>query len=98
MPIYEYRCECGATLESLESVGSKRETCAELCAQRQKPGRAASACAPGTGRLERILSATGIRGDGREAKAPIFDPVRQQNRPGGCEDCSCDAGDGDSFN
>ena len=95
MPIYEYRCECGATLESLEPVGSRRETCGELCPQQKRPGRAASAWAPGTGRLERLLSASGIRGDGREARAPVFDPVRQQNRPGGCDDC--DTGDGDSF-
>jgi hypothetical protein len=30
----------------------------------------------------------GIRGDGREAKEPTFDPVKRANRPGGgCDDC-----------
>lgn len=91
MPIYEYRCECGATLEALESMGSRRQTCGELCAQRKKT------VAVGTGRVERLLSAAGIRGDGREARAPVFDPVRQQNRPGGCEDCSLDTSDGEAF-
>lgn len=91
MPIYEYRCECGATLEALEPMGTRRERCGELCTRKAK-----CAIPPGTGQLERILSATGIRGDGREAKAPVFDPVRQQNRPGGCEDC--DVSDGEAFN
>jgi hypothetical protein len=89
MPIYEYRCECGATLESLESVGSKRALCGELC---QKQARAASGDSlppVGQGRLERLLSAPGIRGDGHEAKEPVFDPVKRANRPG-CDDCSCD--------
>jgi predicted nucleic acid-binding Zn ribbon protein len=90
MPIYEYRCECGATLEALEPMGTRRERCGELCSR-----KARSAIPPGSGHLERILSATGIRGDGREAKAPVFDPVRQQNRPGGCEDC--DSSDGEAF-
>lgn len=86
MPIYEYRCECGVTLESLESVGSTRVLCSELCKQ------AASEKSPiqkGLGRLERLLSAPGIRGDGHEAKEPVFDPVKRANRPG-CDDCGSD--------
>jgi hypothetical protein len=90
MPIYEYRCECGATLEALEPMGARRELCGELCVRRGK-----GAQTPGSGHLERILSATGIRGDGREAKAPVFDPVRQQNSPAGCD--SCDVSDGEAF-
>jgi hypothetical protein len=81
MPIYEYRCECGALLESIERVGSVRQTCGELCANR------GAAPAHGAGRVERVLSAGMIRGDGREAKEPTFDPCRRSNRPGGaCED------------
>ena len=77
MPIYEYRCECGARLESLEKVGEVRTTCAELCVK-----------ASGTGAVERLFSMGGmIRGDGREAKEPTFDPCKRSNRPGGgCDD------------
>lgn len=85
MPIYEYICECGASLEALESVGSVRSCCGELCrrpAEAEKP-------ALGEGRVDRVLSAPGIRGDGREAKEPTFNPVRRANRPG-CEDCDQD--------
>ena len=90
MPIYEYRCECGATLESLESVGSTRALCGELCKQAARAGSANAKGIPsGHGRLERLLSAAGIRGDGHEAKEAVFDPVKRANRPG-CEDCSCD--------
>lgn len=88
MPIYEYRCECGVTIESLESVGSTRALCSELCKQPAQKGAAAS-IRKGQGRLERLLSAPGIRGDGHEAKEPVFDPVKRANRPG-CDDCSCD--------
>ncbi|HZS40657.1 MAG TPA: hypothetical protein VFF06_27680 [Polyangia bacterium] len=81
MPIYEYRCECGATLESIEKVGASRERCGELCAcDAATPAR-------GEGRIERIFSTGMIRGDGREAKEPTFDPCRRSNRPGGgCDD------------
>ena len=94
MPIYEYRCECGATLESIESVGSIRVLCSELCKQAAPAGSAHArgslkSIPKGQGRVERLLSAAGIRGDGHEAKEPIFDPVKRANRPG-CEDCSCD--------
>ncbi len=92
MPIYEYRCECGATLEVLERVGVKRERCLEDCQRSAKSAAAvavANAIAVGEGRVERILSAPGIRGDGREAKEPTFDPVKRSNRPG-CEDCNHD--------
>jgi len=86
MPIYEYRCECGATFEVLERVGAQRERCCEDC-----PRTRAAAGMPlvGEGRVERLLSAPGIRGDGREAKEPTFDPVKRANRPG-CEDCNHD--------
>jgi predicted nucleic acid-binding Zn ribbon protein len=88
MPIYEYRCECGATLESLESVGSTRSRCGELCPGAARP-TGATLPAVGAGQLERLLSAPGIRGDGHEAKEQVFDPVKRANRPG-CDDCSCD--------
>ena len=79
MPIYEYRCECGARLESFEKVGSPRTTCAELCT------RAAGCSAPaqGGGQVERVFSTGMIRGDGKEAKEPVFDPCKRSNRPGG---------------
>jgi predicted nucleic acid-binding Zn ribbon protein len=77
MPIYEYRCECGARLETLERVGALRERCGELCRNR------GAAPAHGEGRVERQFSATMIRGDGREAKEKVFDPCKQSNRPGG---------------
>ena len=80
MPIYEYRCECGAVLESLERYGAVRERCGELCTRRATPPQA------GQGKVERILSASGIRGDGRAASEPVFNPVRRARRPG-CDDC-----------
>ncbi len=77
MPIYEYRCECGARLESLERIGAVRQRCGELCAN--------DAATPpaGEGHVERQLSTGMIRGDGREAKEPVFDPCKRSNRPGG---------------
>jgi hypothetical protein len=75
MPLYEYRCECGAVLESLERMGAVRERCGDLCV---KQGKGA-----GEGRVERILSVGRIRGDGREAQEPTFDPCKRSNRPGG---------------
>lgn len=81
MPIYEYQCECGATLESIDQVGIKRQICGELCRVATSDQRC------GHGQLERIFSTGLIRGDGREAKEPIFDPCKQSNRPGGgCDD------------
>ena len=78
MPIYEYRCECGALLESIEKVGAVREKCDELCVHAEKHGQ---------GRVERVFSTGMIRGDGREAKEPTFDPCKRSNRPGGpCDD------------
>lgn len=79
MPIYEYRCECGASLESLERVGSVRERCAELCANVNSDGTPAR----GEGQVSRQFSTGMIRGDGREAKEPVFDPCKRSNRPGG---------------
>ncbi len=77
MPIYEYACECGAHFETLERIGEVRERCAELCANRgAKPAR-------GEGHVARQLSTGMIRGDGREAKEPVFDPCKRSNRPGG---------------
>jgi hypothetical protein len=81
MPIYEYRCECGALLESIEKIGALRETCGELCVCE------AHERMHGAGRVERVLSSGMIRGDGREAKEKTFDPCKQSNRPGGgCDD------------
>lgn len=77
MPIYEYGCECGARLETLERVGEVRQRCGDLCRNRgATPPR-------GEGRVERQLSVGMIRGDGREAKEKVFDPCKQSNRPGG---------------
>jgi hypothetical protein len=77
MPIYEYRCECGARFESLERVGAVRQHCAELCVHRgTTPPR-------GQGLVQRELSKGMIRGDGREATEPTFDPCKRSGRPGG---------------
>ena len=84
MPIYEYRCECGAWLESLEKVGTVRERCGELCTNATPPP------ARGEGRVERALSRPMIRGDGREAKEATFDPHKRSNRPGNADDCGDD--------
>jgi hypothetical protein len=75
MPIYEYRCECGARLESLERVGTERRRCGELCVASDRPR--------GDGKVERLFSETMIRGDGREAKEVVIDPCKRSNRPGG---------------
>jgi hypothetical protein len=77
MPIYEYACECGARLESIERVGAVRKTCGELCTNGAKKPK------HGEGQVERVFSAGMIRGDGREAKEPTFDPCKRSNRPGG---------------
>jgi hypothetical protein len=77
MPIYEYACECGAHFESLERIGEVRQRCGEQCANR------AATPAPGEGQVARQLSTGMIRGDGREAKEPVFDPCKKSNRPGG---------------
>ena len=77
MPIYEYACECGAHFETLERVGEVRQRCGEQCANRvATPAR-------GDGHVERQFSVGMIRGDGREAKEPVFDPCKKSNRPGG---------------
>jgi hypothetical protein len=81
MPIYEYRCECGALLESIEKVGAVRARCNELCTQ--KPAR-------GDGLVERVLSRPMIRGDGREAQEATFSPAKRSNRPGGADECGGD--------
>ncbi len=94
MPIYEYRCECGAVLESLERVGAGRTQCGELCVKALSLPSAGAAAGPpsggppphGEGRVERIFSSPGIRGDGREAAEPVFNPVKRARRPG-CDDC-----------
>ncbi len=80
MPIYEYRCECGERVESLERIGTVRQRCDELCVN------AAATPAKGQGLVEREFSGGLIRGDGREAQEQSFDPCRRSNRPGGpCE-------------
>lgn len=75
MPLYEYRCECGAAFETLERVGTKRERCGEECQATSEPR--------GQGRVERIFSSGLIRGDGREAKLQVIDPCKRSGRPGG---------------
>ncbi len=79
MPIYEYRCECGARLETLERVGEVRERCGDLCLR----AAGSPTPTPGDGRVEKQFSLGMIRGDGREAKEAVFDPCKQSNRPGG---------------
>jgi hypothetical protein len=71
MPIYEYRCECGAVLESLDKMGECRATCGDLCTQ--APPR-------GDGKLERVMSGTLVRGDGREASPPTVDVHKRAGR------------------
>lgn len=107
MPIYAYRCECGATVEILERMGEVSSVCGEDCrrlasATNKLPKRPQADASPavqsavelakpepGQGKLKRILSCSMIRGDGREAKEKVFNPVAQANRPG-CEDCAAD--------
>jgi hypothetical protein len=82
MPIYEYQCECGEVLETVEKVGAVRQHCGDLCRKQKRGGPE-----KGEGKVERVFSATLIRGDGREAKEPTFDPCKRSNRPGGgCDD------------
>jgi hypothetical protein len=87
MPIYEYRCECGAHLESLERVGATRERCGDLCVRAAGTASVTATVVPplqpGEGRVEKQFSTGMIRGDGREAKEAVFDPCKQSNRPGG---------------
>ena len=80
MPIYEYRCECGALLESIEKVGTVRERCGELCVH----------VPPRDCKVERLMSSPKIRGDGREAKEATFSPGQRSNRPGNADDCGDD--------
>ena len=77
MPIYEYRCECGAQFESLERVGATRERCDDNCVN------AGASPARGQGCVERVFSTGLIRGDGREAKLAVIDPCKRSGRPGG---------------
>ena len=84
MPIYEYACECGAHFESLERIGEVRQRCGEYCANRAAaPAHGEGHPAPGEGLVERQMSTGMIKGDGREAKEPVFDPCKKSNRPGG---------------
>jgi predicted nucleic acid-binding Zn ribbon protein len=77
MPLYQYRCSCGESFESLESFSAVRQTCADACVRADgDPQR-------GTGDVERVLAGAAIRGDGREAKQVVIDPCAKSNRPGG---------------
>lgn len=82
MPIYEYECECGAQLETLDAVGTTRTVCGDLCRKREtETGR-------GHGAVRKLFSVAGIRGDGRQAvEKPCHDFARR-TRPG-CENCEC---------
>jgi hypothetical protein len=62
-----------------------------MCQQTARAAKApaTTTLAPGQGRLERLLSVSGIRGDGHEAQEQVFDPVKRANRPG-CDDCGAD--------
>lgn len=71
MPIYEYRCECGAVLETIEKMGAKRATCGELCKKHDPPG---------DGKVERLFSTGEVRGDGGEAKEPGVDLKKRSGR------------------
>jgi predicted nucleic acid-binding Zn ribbon protein len=77
MPIYEYRCECGALLEAIEKVGEQRALCGELCTRTPPTG---------DGRLERVLSGGALRGTGNEAKAPTVDVHKRAGRK--WDDCA----------
>ena len=77
MPIYEYRCECGAVLETIDKVGETRVTCGELCTKHAPPG---------AGKVERLFSTGQVRGDGREAKAETVDVHKRAGRK--FDDCS----------
>jgi hypothetical protein len=77
MPIYEYRCECGATLEAIERVGAERKVCGELCTKHAPPGE---------GKVERLLSCGQLRGDGREAKPETVDVHKRAGRK--WDDCA----------
>jgi hypothetical protein len=72
MPIYEYRCECGAILEAIERVGATRAECGELCKR--------EGAQQGAGKVERILSSNALRGDGREAAEPTIDVKKRSGR------------------
>ena len=79
MPLYEYQCDCGATLEILDRVGSERTQCGEECSkQKSDPSY-------GKGALMRQYSAGQIRGDSRQASEPNFDPCKRSGRPVGCD-------------
>ena len=81
MPIYEYSCECGQRLEAIEKMGAVRERCGELCC-----GQVIESM-KGNGKVERLFSSGLLRGDGREAVEPSFDPCKRSGRPGGgCDD------------
>ncbi len=77
MPIYEYECECGALLESIERVGQRRTTCGELC--RKTPPT-------GDGKVVRLLSGGLLRGTGHEAKEPVIDVHERAGRK--WDDCA----------
>ena len=86
MPLYEYQCECGALLETLESAGTARFSCGELCKKTQE-----SAIQPGLGSVTRVLSSSSIRGDGKDAKQKEVKSTGQVKRPySDCQDCHCD--------
>lgn len=86
MPLYEYQCECGVIFEALESAGTQRRYCADLCKQSKT-----NIVKPGLGAVQRRFSAPAIRGDGKESKQPIKGLAGQVQRPySDCHDCHCE--------
>ncbi len=78
MPIYEYECECGAVLEIFERSYQKRDLCGDECKSKQA---VPASIIPTQGRLTRCVSASQLRGMGKEAKEETIDPVKRANRP-----------------
>ena len=71
MPIYEYRCECGAQFEAIEKLGTARTVCGEECVAR--PAR-------GDGKVERIPVGAALRGVGHDASEPSVDLRKRAGR------------------
>lgn len=76
MPVYEYRCECGKTIEALVRSGREPLTCDEAMDRYQT-------CEAG-GRLTRVLSTISIGkgGDSGGGEAPMCGACGQA--PGSC--------------
>jgi len=78
MPIYEYRCECGKTLDVLVRGGREPQSCDE--------SRDRSLDCAGNGRLSRMLSAAAVgrSGGGSKTSEPALCGACG-SIPGSCE-------------